>query len=249
MPTRRSYADACGAAHGLDLIGDRWALLVVRELILGPKRFTDLRDGLPGISPNVLTQRLEELESANIVRRRKLPPPGGAWVYELTEWGAELEDIIKRLGRWAVRSPLRQSDLPIGTDSLMLSFRTMFDGASAAGLDASIELRIGDATFRARVARNKLTLVRGAATDPDVVITASSPNALAAIVYGGLPIADAQREGDVQVTGNKTVVKRFVSLFPLPEPIAPPPTAAASARAPTDTRPARRPAARRGGRG
>src|SRR5437867_13400571 len=99
--SKRSYDDGCAAAHALDLIGDRWALLVVRELVLGPKRFTDLRAGLPRISPNVLTQRLEELERTAIVRRRKLAPPAAAWVYELTEWGTQLEPVIAALGRWA----------------------------------------------------------------------------------------------------------------------------------------------------
>src|SRR5215204_4140654 len=90
MATMRTYDDGCAAAHALDLIGERWALLVVRELLLGPKRFTDLRAGLPNASPNVLAQRLRELEAAGIVRRRKLPPPAASRVYELTEWGQDL---------------------------------------------------------------------------------------------------------------------------------------------------------------
>ena len=94
MAGKRSYDDGCAAAHALDLVGERWALLVVRELVLGPRRFTDLRAGLPGISPNVLTQRLEELEQGSVVRRRKLPPPAASWVYELTEWGAQLEGVL-----------------------------------------------------------------------------------------------------------------------------------------------------------
>src|ERR671921_2798404 len=107
MTTPRSYNDACAAAHALDLVGERWALLVVRELVLGPKRFTDLRAGLPHVSPNVLAQRLRELEAAGVVRRRKLPPPAASRVYELTPWGEELEPVIIRLGRWGARSPLR----------------------------------------------------------------------------------------------------------------------------------------------
>src|SRR5215218_8341047 len=113
MAARRDYFDGCGAAHALDLIGERWALLVVRELVLGPKRFTDLRAGLPGISPNVLTQRLEELESGGILRRRKLPPPAAAWVYELTDWGLELERVIMALGRWGARSPSLMQGHPL----------------------------------------------------------------------------------------------------------------------------------------
>ena len=133
-PKRRSYDDACAAAHALDLIGDRWALLVVRELLLGPKRFTDLRAGLPNASPNVLAQRLRELEGVGVVRRRKLPPPAASRVYELTEWGMELEPVIISLGRWGARSPSKPRDVALGVDSLILSLRTMFD-ARRSGRD------------------------------------------------------------------------------------------------------------------
>src|SRR3954452_5502790 len=102
---RRTYAQACGTAYALDVVGDRWALLVGRERVLVPKRFTDLREGLPGIGPNVLSQRLKELEEADVIRRRVLPPPAGSTVYELTEWGRELEQVVVQLGRWGARSP------------------------------------------------------------------------------------------------------------------------------------------------
>src|SRR6187399_2266978 len=123
----RSFGQYCGVAHALDLIGERWALLVVRELILGPKRFTDLRGDLSGISPNVLTQRLDDLEHAGVLRRRKLPPPAATWVYELTEWGAQLEPVIMAIGRWGARSPLLATG-SMSPDALVLSFRTMFSG-------------------------------------------------------------------------------------------------------------------------
>src|SRR3954451_22505989 len=122
--SRRSYEDACGAAHALDLVGERWALLVMRELMLGPKRFSDLRESLPGISANVLTQRLEGLEAAGILMRRKLPPPAATQVYELTEWGYESEPIFQAMGRWAARSPSHDPTLPFSTASLVLSMRT-----------------------------------------------------------------------------------------------------------------------------
>src|SRR5215210_4462379 len=152
MATMRSYDDGCAAAHALDLVGERWALLVVRELLLGPKRFTDLRAGLPGTSPNVLAQRLRELEGVGVVRRRKLPPPAASRVYELTDWGLELEPVITRLGRWGARSPSRPRDAELGVDSLILSFQTMFDPQEAEGLGASYELRLGEESFRAEVA-------------------------------------------------------------------------------------------------
>jgi DNA-binding HxlR family transcriptional regulator/putative sterol carrier protein len=214
--SKRSYDDGCAAAHALDLIGERWALLVVRELVLGPKRFTDLRAGLPGISPNVLTQRLEELERTSVVRRRKLSPPAGAWVYELTDWGLELEPAIMALGRWAARSPHFPQGASIGVDALMLSFRTMFDSKAAAGLEASIELRLGEDRFHAEVARGRLELARGSAHQPDAILSAG-PDTLAALVYGGRKLAEALRSGDVKVEGDKSSVKRFLALFPLPE--------------------------------
>jgi DNA-binding HxlR family transcriptional regulator len=127
MASMRTYDDGCAAAHALDLVGERWALLVVRELLLGPKRFTDLRAGIPKASPNVLAQRLRELERAGVVRRRKLPPPAASRVYELTEWGLELEPAVISLGRWGARSPSKPRDAALGVDSLILSFRTMFD--------------------------------------------------------------------------------------------------------------------------
>src|SRR3954471_5329848 len=151
MTTMRTYGDGCGIAHALDLVGERWALLVVRELLLGPKRFTDLKDGLPNASPNVLTQRLRELDEAGIVQRRKLPPPAGSWVYELTDWGRGLDPIVRSLGRWALRSPSFPHDAPVGIDSVVLALATFFDAAAAGGLSAGYELRFAEQTFHVRV--------------------------------------------------------------------------------------------------
>src|SRR5215203_1101958 len=144
--SRRRYEDACGTAHALDLVGERWALLVMRELMLGPKRFSDLRADLPGISANVLTQRLEGLEAAGVLVRRKLPRPASVQVYELTRWGYESEPIFQALGRWAARSPKHDPTLPLSAVSLFLSFRTMLDAHQAADLDARIGFRIGAET-------------------------------------------------------------------------------------------------------
>ena len=127
MGKRRSYGEACAAAHALDIVGERWALLVVRELLLGPKRFTDLRAGILHASPNVLAQRLRELEQAGVVRRRKLPPPAASKVYELTDWGEALEPVIIELGRWATRSPALPRDAEMSVDSHVLAMRTLFD--------------------------------------------------------------------------------------------------------------------------
>lgn len=218
MATKRSYEDGCATAHALDLIGERWAILVVRELILGPKRFTDLRAGLPSISPNVLTQRLEELERANIVRRRKLPPPAAAWVYELTDWGMELEKVIMALGRWGARSPnLMEGAYPLSVDALILSFRTMFSGEAAGDFKASLELRIGEDRFHAEIANGEMQLTRGAAANPDAIIEGTG-EALAGLAYGGQKLGDMIKAGAVKVEGDRNTAKRFFTLFPLPAP-------------------------------
>ena len=235
MAGKRSYEDACGAAHALDLVGERWALLVVRELVFGPKRFTDLRAGLPGISPNVLTQRLEELEQSSVLRRHKLPPPAAAWVYELTEWGLELEPVIMALGRWGSRSPARPAQMPpISTDSLVMSFKTMFDPAAAAGLDGRLQLSIGESRFRLEFKRGRLELQRGRFDAPDATLEAL-PDPLAGVVYGGYKLADAVRAGDVRVEGDKQLIKRFLGLFPLPPAAPVTSTAAIDASAPPAT--------------
>jgi DNA-binding HxlR family transcriptional regulator len=213
----RTYDDACAAAHALDLIGERWALLVVRELLLGPKRFTDLRAGLPGASPNVLAQRLRELERAGVVQRRKLPPPAASRVYELTDWGEELEPVITQLGRWGARSPFRPRDAGLSVDSLILSFRTMFDPRAVDGLRASYELRLGEDRFCVVVDDGRFEVVRGAADWPEAVIETSSAT-LAALVYEDRDLAEALHSGDVKIEGDESAVESFLGLFPPPEP-------------------------------
>ncbi len=216
----RSYEDACAAAHALDLTGESWALLVVRELLLGPKRFTDLRADLPGVSPNVLTQRLRELEGAGIVRRRKLPRPAASRVYELSDWGKELEPVIISLGRWGARSPFRPRDVGLGVDSLILSFRTMFDPQAAEGLEASYELRLGEERFRVEVANGSFEIARGDAYRPDAIVEAD-PGTLATLVYEGGDLAEALRSGGLKIEGDRSAVERFLSLFRLPELASP----------------------------
>lgn len=219
MATTRTYDDGCAAAHALDLVGDRWALLVVRELLLGPKRFTDLRAGLPNASPNVLAQRLRGLEAAGVVRRGKLPPPAASKIYELTEWGLDLEPVIISLGRWGIRSPSKPPDAALGVDSLVLSFRTMFDSERAEGLAAGYELRLGEDTFRAEVAEGRLEIERGFAQAPDAVVETEA-GTLAALVYEELELDDALRSGELRIEGDRELVERFLTLFPLPEPAA-----------------------------
>jgi DNA-binding HxlR family transcriptional regulator len=219
MATTRTYDDGCAAAHALDLVGERWALLVVRELLLGPKRFTDLKSGLPHASPNVLAQRLRDLEAAGVVRRGKLPPPAASRIYELTAWGRDLEPVIIALGRWGVRSPTKPPDAELGVDSLILSFRTMFDPDRAEGLDALYEFRLGEDRFRAEVAGGRLEIARGTAEQPDATVEAEA-GTLAALVYDELELDDTLSSGDLGIEGDRALVERFLALFPLPEPAA-----------------------------
>ncbi len=220
MAAMRTYDNGCAAAHALGLIGERWALLVVRELLLGPKRFTDLRAGIPNVSPNVLAQRLRELERDGVMRRRKLPPPAASRIYELTDWGLDLEPVIVRLGRWGARSPSKPRDAALGVDSLILSFRTMFDPRAADGLSASYELRLGEDSFHAEVADGRFEVVRGVADRPDAILE-TDPNTLATLVYDDSELAEALRSGDLKIEGDRSAVERFLGLFILPEPAAP----------------------------
>ena len=224
MSFKRSYDDGCAAAHALDLVGERWALLVVRELVFGAKRFTDLRAGLPGISPNVLTQRLDELEQAAVLRRRRLLPPAATSVYELTDWGRELAPLLLALGRWGAKSPLMAQGLPMSTSSLMMSLQAMFSAEAAGDLAGTVALSLGDERFHARVARGRLTVLRGEASAPDASITGTTA-ALAEVIHGGRKLGDATKAGELALDGDKALVRRFVTLFTLPEP-APAPAAA-----------------------
>ena len=220
----RRYEDACAAAHALDLVGDRWALLVMRELLLGPRRFGDLRASLPGISATVLTQRLEELEAAGIVLRRRLPPPAGVQVYALTAWGLESEPVFQALGRWAARSPRHDPTLPISAVSFLLSLRTMLDPDRAAGLRARIGFRLGGEEFLGQLAGRRLEIAAGAAAPADVILS-GPPAVLAAAIYGGVPLAALEAEGALRVEGDRALAERLPALFPLPDK-APPPSAA-----------------------
>ena len=231
---RRRYEDACGTALALDLIGERWALLVVRELMLGGKRFGDLKADLPGISANTLTQRLEGLERHGIVCRRRLPPPASTQIYELTEWGYEAEPIMQVLGRWAVRSPEHDPTQWISAVSILMSFRTMIDAGRAAELEATIGFRFGEEHFLGRIRDGMISYLRGPFERADATFS-GVPGALAAAVYGGVPFEALAEVGTLQVEGDLTLARRFATLFVLPPKIALPMPAvtnpASSARA------------------
>jgi DNA-binding HxlR family transcriptional regulator len=215
MKSPRRYDDACGTAHALDLIGERWALLVMRELMMGPRRFGDLRSSLPGLSANVLTQRLEGLEAAGIVARRRLPPPASVQVYELTPWGLESEPILLALGAWAIRSPRHDPTLPLSPVALMLSFRAKFDPARTARMTVSIGFRFGAEAFRLAVREGVMATERGEADAPDVMVTGSPP-AVAALVYGKVPLEALEAQGALGVTGDRGALTAFAGLWEMP---------------------------------
>jgi DNA-binding HxlR family transcriptional regulator len=220
MASKRTYGDRCGVARALDLVGERWALLVVRELLLGPKRFTDLRAGLPHVSPDVLAQRLRELEESGIVRRAKLPPPAGSRIYELTERGMELEPVVLELGRFGSVAPFPPSDAEIGVDALAIALKSLFAPSATDGLPATYELRLGEDRFRAQIAGGRFDIARGAAEAPDATIE-SDPGTLATVLWHGRKVRDAQRAGEVTITGSEEAARRFLAMFPLPGDAAP----------------------------
>lgn len=219
VTTKRTYGDACGVARGLDVVGERWALLVARELVLGPKRFTDLQSGLPSASPNVLAQRLRELEAAGAVRRAQLPPPAASQVYELTEWGAELGPMLAQLGAWGARSPVPPAG-PMSVDSHVLALPALFDAKAAAGFGGTFGLRFGKDRFAVTVGNGSIELERGEATDPDAVLTTGLAT-FRALLWEGLRPAEAKSSGDAAIEGDTRALGRFLRLFPAPVPAPP----------------------------
>lgn len=212
---QRWYDDACGAAHGLELLGERWALLIVRELMFGPRRFGELRSSLPGISANVLTQRLEGLEASGVIVRRAVHGAAKAQAYALTPWGYEAEPILRVLGRWAARSPTHDPTLPLSAVSMLLSLRTMLSGKRVKDAEATIGLRLDDDEFVAHVRDGAITIRRGDMRDAEVTFTGRAV-ALASVVYGGRSLADAEADGALVIEGDRALARRFVTWFVLP---------------------------------
>jgi DNA-binding HxlR family transcriptional regulator len=212
---RRSYGDGCSSAHALDLVGDRWALLIVRDLLLGPKRFTDLQEGLPHGSPNMLTQRLRDLEASDVVRRRRLPAPASSNVYELTEWGAELEPIVLGLQRWGAGSPSLPHDVPVGCDAAMLALKNAFDPAAAAGVRVTAEVRFPTGTFRLAVDDGTIDIRRGPADDADLALETDPPT-LEHVAFGMRSLRDAERRRALIIHGRREQAQRLLGLFSVP---------------------------------
>ncbi len=214
----RTYGQFCAVARALDLVGERWALLVVRELILGPKRFTDLQRDLPGIGTNVLAARLKELEQGGIIRRRSLPPPAASTVYELTEYGRELEPILLDLGRWGLRSlGPRTPAQSLRSAWLGVALRAFAHGDAATGLRATIEFRLENGTFHARLDEGEVEVATGPAEEPELVIeTGNEP--LLALLTGSLEPRRAVESGTVRLSGDESLLERVAEVFRLPAP-------------------------------
>ncbi|WP_066551965.1 winged helix-turn-helix transcriptional regulator [Croceicoccus bisphenolivorans] len=214
----RWYGDACGAAFAMELIGERWSLLVMRELMLGALRFSQIRANLPGISAKVLTERLEKLEGAGLLTRRMLPPPASAQVYELTEWGYQTEEIMQVLGRWSVRSPCHDPTLPLTPVSAMLSLRTMIDPVAARDIALVIDFVLGAERFVARLAGGELRVSKcdGASPEADLTFDGDTANALLPYFYGKRPLAEVEAECGLRFQGDRELADRFAALFALP---------------------------------
>jgi len=210
---KRRYDDACGLAHALELLGERWAMLVLRELAYGPRRFSGLKADLQGISANVLTQRLTELEARGLVRKVRLPPPASVQVYEATEWGLEAIPMIAALGRWAARSPSHNPTLRMSHVSVIMSLQTLLSPERADGLEARIGFRFGEADYVTMLHHGRLDVERSPVSGCDVVFT-GTPTAVAAVIHGGAPFETVCVEGDMELA------RRFVELFPLPAKVA-----------------------------
>lgn len=214
------YGDACGTAFAMELVGERWSMLIIRELMLGGRRFSDLRASLPGISAKVLTERLAGLEQAGVLTRRKLPPPAATQVYELTQWGYLAEPAIQELGRWAARSPSHDPTLPLSPVGFMLSTRTLLDKERARAMTATIGYDLGGEQFVARLKDGAMPVTREAPDTTQVTFRAPTPMDVAALFYGKMPPGEWEREPGRSIEGDRVLARRFIDLFALPEKVA-----------------------------
>ena len=213
--TKRWYDDACGTALALEFIGERWALLVMRELMFGPRRFGEIRANLPGISANVLTQRLEGLEAADILVRRRLASPANVQVYELTAWGLEAAPLIRDLGHWAARSPRHDPMLFMSPASAMMSLQTLVDHTRVTETDLTVAFRFPADQFVVRTGAAGVTITRGDADDAVVTFTGDTV-AMRHTIYGKTPLSHDGEGGTLAVAGDLSAARAFIDLFALP---------------------------------
>jgi DNA-binding HxlR family transcriptional regulator/putative sterol carrier protein len=216
----RSYRQFCGLARALELLDGRWALLVVRDLLIGPKRFTELHEGLPGIPTNVLTSRLREMEEAGIVRRRVQAQPGGGVVYELTDYGRELEVPVLALGFWGAKSLGHpEKDEFISMDSLALALRGAFRPEKARGPQRLYELRIDGKSLRIAVKSGQASVPASSPNEPDLVVEAPA-GVLAEVLAGTVDFDAATTSGHLRLDGDRAEARRLFEMFQFPSPAA-----------------------------
>jgi DNA-binding HxlR family transcriptional regulator len=208
MPTSRSYGDGCGIARALDVVGERWALLVVRELLLGPRRFSDLRRALPKASSNLLADRLRELEARGVIARRKLAPPAGARVYELTGWGRELEPIVLALGGWGLRVPLPPEPVLLNATSVLLFLRGMAHPDPNAP-PAVARFEIDDGVWSVRAAAGRLDVACGEPAAWDVALRCD-PATLNVLIQDPAAFGAHLADGRAVVTGDTAALTRIL---------------------------------------
>lgn len=232
MPTTRSYRDACPIARALDILGERWALLVVRELLLGPQRFSDLRHALPNASTNLLADRLRELEGRGVIHRRKLPPPAGAWIYELTTRGRSVEPILLALGDWGHEVPLPTGPLTLSATSVMLFLRGSARPDPGAP-PSTYRVELDDRVWTVRAQHGQLQVRPGEPDHTDASLCAD-PATFNALIQGTVGLDDAVSDGSVTVAGDRHALHRLIQAG------APAPPARPGGQAPSHTRPRRR---------
>ncbi|HEX8805878.1 MAG TPA: helix-turn-helix domain-containing protein [Candidatus Aquilonibacter sp.] len=209
---KRAYGQYCGFARALEMVGERWALMIVRDLLVGPKRFGELQRGLPGIPTNILTARLKELEEAGIVRRRAMPRPGGGVAYELTEDGAQLEDSVIALGRWgAQRLGVPRKGEIITPDSIAAALRSTFRPEASGKRKVSYELKLGDVAVHAVVQDGNVTVGRGPLATADLRIEAGP--ALRPLLAREIAPEVALRKKMIRISGDPRLLDRFVRIF------------------------------------
>jgi DNA-binding HxlR family transcriptional regulator len=213
MPTSRSYGDACAIARALDVVGERWALLVVRELLLGPQRFSDLRRALPAASSNLVADRLRELAAQGVIRRRKLPAPASSWVYELTEWGAGLEPILLALGGWAMDVPLPPA-ATLSATSVLLFLRGAARPDPGAP-PATYRFELGDRVWAVRTEAGQLDVAPGEPDRPDAALR-TDPATLNALLDAALDLDAAVSGGSVVIAGDRAALRRLIEAVTRP---------------------------------
>jgi len=208
----RAYGQYCGFARALEVIGERWALMIIRDLLVSPKRFSDLHRGLPGIPTNVLSARLKELEEAGVVHRRVMPRPERGIAYELTDYGNELETVVFDIGRWGAKALGNPRDgETITTDSIVTALRTTFQPDAAKTIKASYELLMGPVVVHATIDRGKLEVAEGALPDADLTIEAGPQ--LRSLMAHEMSADEAVKSGAVRIRGDKRLLKQFAEIF------------------------------------